>query len=161
MPAMYELLSQECESKALAILAYAVYKQHKAESMDAIRDKNGVPATADELEIFYLSCCTPCMRKMYIQQAEVLMQGLLKNALEARERELERDFLTTNVGQRLEVIQSNQQQRRTWKGWAAEVSGNLAVNFVTILVIAALLFGFRGLDQLVSEFGRDSGVLQK
>lgn len=32
---------------------------------------------------------------------------------------------------------------------------------VTILVIAALLFGFQGLDSLLSEFGRDSGVLQK
>jgi hypothetical protein len=29
------------------------------------------------------------------------------------------------------------------------------------LVIAALLFGFRGLDNMLGEFGRDSGVLRK
>jgi hypothetical protein len=52
-------------------------------------------------------------------------------------------------------------QDRSWRGWAAEVSGNLAVNFVTILVIAALLFGFRGLDQMLTEFGQHSGVLHK
>lgn len=35
------------------------------------------------------------------------------------------------------------------------------VNFVTILVIAALLFGFQGLDTVLGQFGRDAGVLQK
>lgn len=161
MPAMYQLLAQECNSEALAIFAYAVYKQHKAEALQAIRDQSGMSPTSEELEIFYLSCCTPSMRKMYVQQAEKLMQQLVGRTFELLECELERDFHATKVGQQLKAIQDNQQQKRTWKGWAAEVSGNLAVNFVTILVIAALLFGFRGLDQLVSEFGRDSGVLQK
>jgi hypothetical protein len=100
---MYQLLAQECSSEALAIFAYTVYKQHKAESLRAILEKNGKEATQVELETFY----------------------------------------------------------RSWKGWAADVSGNLAVNFVTILVIAALLFGFRGLDNMLGEFGRNSGVLRK
>ena len=29
MPAMYQLLAQECDSEALAIFAYAVYKRNK------------------------------------------------------------------------------------------------------------------------------------
>jgi hypothetical protein len=98
---------------------------------------------------------------MYIQQAETLMQRVLDNTLTFRRQKLEQNFLATKVGQQLEAIQVNQQQKRSWKGWAAEVSGNLAVNFVTILVIAALLFGFRGLDQMLSEFGQHSGVLRK
>jgi hypothetical protein len=85
----------------------------------------------------------------------------ISNTLTLRRQKLEQNFLATKVGQQLEAIQVNQQQKRSWKGWAAEVSGNLAVNFVTILVIAALLFGFRGLDQVLAEFGRNSGVLQK
>jgi len=161
MPAMYQLLAQECDSEALAIFAYAVYKRHKAESLRAIFDKNGAPATVEELETFYTSCGTPCMREMYIQQAEALMQRVLDNTLTLRRQKLEQNFLATKVGQQLEAIQVNQQQKRSWKGWAAEVSGNLAVNFVTILVIAALLFGFRGLDQMLAEFGRNAGVLQK
>jgi hypothetical protein len=161
MPAMYQLLTQECSSEVLAIFAYTVYKQHKAESLSAIREKSGTEATQAELETIYLACCTPSMRKMYVQQAEELMQQLVGKTLELRKRELEQDFLATKVGEKLEVIHTNQQQKRTWKGWAADVSGNLAVNFVTILVIAALLFGFRGLDTMLSEFGRDSGVLRK
>jgi hypothetical protein len=158
---MYQFLAQECNSEALAIFAYAVYKRHKAESLNAILEKNGAPATQQELDTFYLSACTPLMRDMYIQQAEALMTELVDATLELRECELERDFLTTAVGQRLEVIQSNQQQKRSWRGWAAEVSGNLAVNFITILVIAALLFGFQGLDTLMNELGRSAGVLHK
>lgn len=161
MPAMYQLLAQECSSEALAIFAYAVYKQHKAESLRAILEKNGKEATQVELETFYLSCCTQSMRKMYVQQAEKLMQQLVGKTLELRKRELEQDFLATKVGEQLEVIQANQHQKRSWRGWAADVSGNLAVNFVTILVIAALLFGFRGLDNMLGEFGRNSGVLRK
>nr|WP_315251822.1 hypothetical protein [uncultured Duganella sp.] len=158
---MYQLLARECDSEALAIFAYAVYKRHKAEFLRAMLEKTGMQATAEQLETFYLSACTSSMCDMYIQQAELLMADLVGNTLDLRECELERDFLTTKIGQQLQGIQTNQQERRTWKGWAAEVSGNLAVNFVTILVIAALLFGFRELDQLVGEFGRDSGVLQK
>ena len=161
MPAMYQLLAQECSSEALAIFAYTVYKQHKAESLRAIHEKNGKEATQAELETFYLSCCTPSMRKMYVQQAEKLMQQLVGKTLELRKRELEQDFFATKVGQQLEAVQANQKAKRTWKGWAADVSANLAVNFVTILVIAALLFGFRGLDTMLNEFGQHSGVLQK
>jgi hypothetical protein len=58
-------------------------------------------------------------------------------------------------------LHAHQKAKWTWKGWAAEVSGNLAVNFVTILVIAALLFGFQGLDTMLGEFGQDAGVLKK
>ncbi len=161
MPAMYQLLAQECSSEALAILAYAVYKRHKAESLGAILEKNGEEATEAELETFYVSCCTPSMRKMYVQQAEKLMQQLVGKTLELRKRELEQDFFATEVGQQLAAVQAHQKAKRSWKGWAAEVSGNLAVNFVTILVIAALLFGFRGLDNMLGEFGRNAGVLQK
>jgi hypothetical protein len=42
----------------------------------------------------------------------------------------------------------------------ADVSGNLAVNFVTILVIAGLLFGLRGLDGMLASLGHRAGVLE-
>ena len=69
--------------------------------------------------------------------------------------------MTTKIGQQLETIQINQRRKRSWRGWTADVSGNLAVNFVTIPVIAALLLGFQGLDNMLNQFGRDSGVLRK
>ncbi|MQA38123.1 hypothetical protein [Rugamonas aquatica] len=160
MSGMYPLLAQDC-SDALAVFAYAVYKQHKAETLRAILAAKGSPATAADLEAFYLTANTSAMRAMYIQRAEFMMQNFIGETLEFRKRELEHKFLTTKIGEQLQSIQSDQHQKRSWKGWAADVSGNLAVNFVTILVIAALLFGFRGLDQMLNEFGRNSGVLSK
>jgi len=161
MPAMYQLLSQECDNEVLAIFAYMVYKRHKAEALQAILDIHAGPPTRQELEMFYLTACTPLMRNMYIQQAQVLMKRLVSSTLEQRQRELEQDFFATKIGEQLAAVQAHQKAKRTWRGWLADVSGNLAVNFVTILVIAALLFGFRGLDTMLGVFGRDSGVLHK
>lgn len=39
--------------------------------------------------------------------------------------------------------------------------GNLAVNFLTILLIAAVIFGYRQFDQLTGSFGHHTGVLAK
>jgi hypothetical protein len=161
MPAMYQMLAQECDNEVLAIFAYMAYKRHKAEALQAILDIHAGPPTQQELDMFYLTACTPSMRDMYVQQAQILMKRLVGSTLEQRRRELEQDFFATKVGRQLETLQEQQKTKRTWRGWAAEVSGNLAVNFVTILVIAALLFGFRGLDNMLGEFGRDSGVLRK
>jgi len=132
MAAMYQLLAEDC-GDVLATFAYAVYKQHKVEVMHA----------------------------MYRLRAEAALQNFLDETLGSRKRELEENFTTTKIGAQLQAIQMAQNQKRSWKGWAADVSGNLAVNFVTILVIAALLFGFRRLDQMLNEFGRNSSVLSK
>jgi hypothetical protein len=160
MATMYELLAQDC-SDVLAVFAYAAYKQHKVEVLNTILLQTGAPATQADLDTFFRTASTPSMRAMYVQQAETLMKRLVDRTLELRKRELEKSFLTTKIGEQLQAIQLTQHQKRSWKGWAADVSGNLAVNFVTILVIAALLFGFQGLEQMLGEFGRSSGVLRK
>ncbi|ELX11451.1 hypothetical protein Jab_1c00340 [Janthinobacterium sp. HH01] len=160
MSGIYQLLAQDCND-ALAMFAYAAYKQHKSDVIEAILTKTGRPATEEDLAAFYLIASTPSMRAMYVQRAESMMNSFLRKTLQVRRRELESKFLSTKIGEQLQAIQAVQQRKRSWKGWAADVSGNLAVNFVTILVIAALLFGFRGLDQMLNEFGRNSGVLSK
>lgn len=87
------------------------------------------------------------------------MNAFLEETLESRRNVLESEFASTKIGQQLLAIQEKQREKKGGKGWAADVSGNLAVNFVTILVIAALLFGFKGLDKMLRDFGRNSGVL--
>ena len=160
MATIYQLLVQDC-GETLAIFAYAVYKQHKVEVLNAIHDEKGRAASQDELDAFHQIACASSTRTMYILRAETLMKQFMKKTLNTRTQELESKFQATKIGKQLNTIQSIQQQKRSWKGWAADVSANLAVNFATILVIAALLFGFRGLDTMLSEFGRDSGVLRK
>jgi len=91
----------------------------------------------------WLSCppCTNCSRKNVIarRSRSLPMQFTngISNTLTLRRQKLEQNFLATKVGQQLEATQVNQQQKRSWKGWAAEVSGNLAVNFVTLRCCSA------------------------
>jgi len=89
-----------------------------------------------------------------------MLHSLIDHTLDVRWNELENQFITTKIGEQLQILQAQQQQKRSWRGWAADVSGNLAVNFVTILVIAGLLFGFRGLDGMLANFGHRADVLE-
>jgi len=158
MSGMYQLLARDC-NEVLATFAYAAYKQHKAEVLQTILAETGKPATPEDLELFQLAASTPSMRAMYMQWAEFMLQSFIEQTLELRKHEVESEFITTKISEQLQAIQDGQQQKRSWKGWTVDVCGNLAVNFVTILVIAALLFGFRGLDGMLADFGHHTGGL--
>jgi hypothetical protein len=157
-PTMYQLLVPN-PSDALAALAYAAFKQHEVQVMDAIVSATGAPPTQLDIDGFYRAASAPAMLDMYEQHAQALMNAFLEETLESRRNVLETEFASTKIGQQLLAIQEKQREKKGWKGWAADVSGNLAVNFVTILVIAALLFGFNGLDKMLGDFGRNSGVI--
>jgi hypothetical protein len=51
-------------------------------------------------------------------------------------------------------------RRRTWKRWFADALGNLSVNFITILLIAAMVTGYQALDHLSSQLGQVTGVVK-
>ena len=159
MPGIYQLLAQECEP-GLIPFAYAAYKEHKAEVLQAIEIETGRPATQEDLHAFYRIASAPAELAMYVQRGEVMLHSLIDHTLDVRWNELENQFITTKIGEQLQILQAQQQQKRSWRGWAADVSGNLAVNFVTILVIAGLLFGFRGLDGMLANFGHRADVLE-
>jgi hypothetical protein len=157
---MYKLLVHDPDD-ALAALAFTTHKQHEMEVMDGILSATGAPPSQSDIDAFYIAASTPSMLAMYEQRAEILLNTFLEEALKSRKQSLEMEFNSTRIGQQLQSIQEKQNDKMSWKGWAAEVSGNLAVNFVTILVIAALLFGFRGLDQILNTFGQQTGLLKK
>jgi hypothetical protein len=157
---MYKLLVHDPDD-ALAALAFTTYKQHEMEVMDGILAATGEPPSQSDIDAFYIASSTPTMLAMYEQRAEILLNTFLEEALKSRKQALEMEFNATRIGQQLQSIQKKQSGKKSWKGWAADVSGNLAVNFVTILVIAGLLFGFRGLDQILNTFGQQTGLLGK
>lgn len=160
MPAtsMYELLVHD-PNDVLAALAFTAYKQHEKQVMDQIELDSGAPPSKTDIDAFHYASSAPAMPAMYRQRAQTLMNKFLEESLKSRKQALEVEFTTTKISQQLQMILETQNIRRSWKGWAAEVSGNLAVNFITILVIAGLLFGFRGMDQLLNTFGQQTGLL--
>jgi hypothetical protein len=154
---MYEILVQDPED-VLAALAYTAYKQHEFEVMSKIQHETQAPPTAADMEQFYRAASAPAMIEMYMQRAELLSNAFLTSSLETKYSELEAAFINTSIGRQLSDIRGKQDERRTWKGWVADSLGNLTVNFVTILLIAAAVTGYRALDQLNGHIGKVSGV---
>ena len=49
-------------------------------------------------------------------------------------------------------------EKKTWRGWCAEVGGNLAVNIVTIFVIGALVLGYKSLGEFNASTEKRVGL---
>lgn len=157
-PSIYSMLVPD-PNDVLGALAFATYKQHASEVMEGILQATAGPPTQNDIDVFYRAASAPAMLAMYKQQAQALMTAFLDETLDSRWRALESEFQTTQIGRQLQAIQNKQSEKRSWKGWAADVSGNLVVSLVTILVIAGLLFGYQSLDRIWSTVGQKAGVL--
>lgn len=48
--------------------------------------------------------------------------------------------------------------KRTWLGWLRDVGGNLIVNVVTILVIGALVLGYKFIGELQQRTEMKTGL---
>ncbi|MDQ1924011.1 hypothetical protein [Massilia pseudoviolaceinigra] len=66
--------------------------------------------------------------------------------------------MTTAIGQQLATILAHQRARKGLTGWLKDVSANLSVNVLTILFIAALVFGYRLLDGWLNHLSTQTGV---
>lgn len=158
--AMYQLLVQNPED-VLAALAYSAYKHHELEVLGAIERTTGEPATELDLDRFYMASSTPAMLEMYEQKAKVLLNAFLEETLKQRSATLAADFAASTTVQALNAIQAKQNEKRTWKGWIADSLGNLAVNFLTILLIAGAVTGYKSMDAVTGNLGKQTGVLSE
>lgn len=155
---MYQLLVPDPDD-VLAALAYTAYKQHEVEAMTSLEAASGNPPTQAEIDGFYRAASTATMLEMYADRAEALINAFLAETLQSRESALENQFATTEIGLQLKGIQEKQRERRTWKGWTADVGGNITVNFMTLIFVAALVFGYRQFDDWMSKLGHKTGAL--
>lgn len=148
MPAresMYRVLVEDPDD-VLGALAYTAYKRHQDEVMTKIEHDTGQPPTQADYESFFKMTSTPASTDMYFQRAEALINAFLTETLEQRAVELESQFAATATAETLKAIRAKQDEKRTWRGWVADSLGNLAVNFVTILLIAGVVAGVSAID---------------
>jgi len=157
MPAresMYRVLVTDPDD-VLGALAYTAYKRHQDEVMTKIEQDTGQPASQLDYETFFRMTNTPASTDMYFQRAEALINAFMTEILEQRADELESQYAATATAETLKAIRSQQDaisakqdEKRTWRGWVADSLGNLAVNFVTILLIAGVVAGVTAIDSV-------------
>jgi hypothetical protein len=156
-PSVYSLLVPD-PTDTLAALAFTQYEQHKVETYSDIEAATGRAPTPQEMHVFECAAKTPMGIAMYRRRAETMVNLFLDATLETRKARLEAEFMTTAVGRQLADILAHQRARKGLTGWFRDVSANLSVNFLTILLIAALVFGYRLLDDWLNHLGTQTGI---
>lgn len=150
---MYKLLVRDPDD-VLAGLAYTAYKRHQEEVMTRIELETGQPPTQADYEAFFRAASTDSGIDMYEERAASVINLFVIDALDQRMSELMTEYETTATAESLKAIRLKQDEKRTWKGWLADSMGNLAVNFVTIFLIAMAVTGVQIMDHLTGGFGK-------
>lgn len=140
---------------AVGAFAYVLYKQHKIEFIKSVNSREQRNPTSAEMDVFHQQNCLDTQLKGYTERAQVLAQSFLNIGLEEHiakfEQEVRRDMLYT----RFQAVESKLDERRGFGGWVANVTSNLVVNVMTIIVVGAIFIGY----QKIADF--NSGAESK
>lgn len=148
---IYEKLTAD-PNDLVGALAYITYKQQKVEFCKTT--SGGNPSREGEVERFHAIATLDASIAAYRSQAEAMAQAFLNEGLDdlvqRTEAETRQDVLyqyigTINSGLQSQLTTLNEAlaAKRTLLGWLRDVGGNLIVNVVTILVIGALVLGYK------------------
>ena len=158
---IYEKLTAN-PNDLVGALAYIIYKKQKVEFCK--NHPAGGPDRA-ELDNFHRIALLQTSIDSYRAQAEALAQAFLTVALddladrtenETRQDVLSKQITTVTTGlqtqlstvgtglqTQLNTINSVLDAKRTLVGWGRDVGGNLVVNLLTIVIIGAIVIGYR------------------
>lgn len=162
---IYEKLTAD-PNDLVGALAYIIYKQQKVEFC---KTTSGGNPSREEIESFHAIATLDASLAAYRSQAEAMAQAFLNEGLDdlvqRTEAETRQDMLYTSIGTvhaSLQTQLSNINQllsaKRTWFGWIRDVGGNLIVNVVTILVIGALVLGYKFMGELQHHTEARAGI---
>lgn len=162
---IYEKLTAD-PNDLVGALAYIIYKQQKVEFCKATSGGN---PSREEIERFHVIAALDASIAAYRSQAEAMAQAFLNEGLddlvERTEAETRQDVLYTYIGTlntglqtQLSAVNETLAAKRTWVGWLRDVSGNLIVNVVTILIIGALVLGYKFIGELQQRTETKAGL---
>ena len=162
---IYERLTAD-PNDLVGALAYISYKQQKVEFCKAT---SGGSPSREEIERFHAIASLDTSIAAYRSQAEAMAQAFLNESLddlahraetETRQDVLYRYIATVNADLQSQLTTINQAlaAKRTWLGWLRDVGGNLIVNVVTILVIGALVLGYKFIGEVQQHAEIKAGV---
>ena len=97
---------------------------------------------------------------MYRQIGDAILKQYLEESLAEAHARLKEQFTQSAIGGQLGRLQTELEAKKTFAGWFKEVSANLTVNLMTLLVIASLVYGYRLLDGWMSGLSYNTGITQ-
>lgn len=142
----------------IGALAYSLYKQTKVEWLVNLQAANGgLDPTLAESKMFHDFNILPAQLQGYKDRATALAATFLNVATQARLDELSADtvqsalaakFDATHQAVTVELISYRRElaARRGVHGWLAEVGAALITNFLTIILVALIAYGYGKLN---------------
>lgn len=158
-PTMYGLLVHGIADTPGA-LAFASYKKHESEAYAEIETRTGHAPTPADIAMFERAASTPSALSMYRQIGDAILKEYLEESLAEAHAQLKEQFTNSAISRQLGRLQTELAGKRTFAGWFREVSANLTVSLMTLLVIASLVYGYRLLDGWIGGLGSKTGITQ-
>jgi hypothetical protein len=136
---------------AVGAFAYMLYKQHKVAFIKNILEVYSRPPTDEEMEVFCQQSALESQLEGYRARAQALAENFLENGLMEHIARVSLELRESEFNRRFDLIERKLDGRRGFWGWCAQVSANLLVNIVTIIVVGAAVIGYRSLNSLNSS----------
>lgn len=136
---------------AVGAFAYVLYKQHKVAFIRNILEQYARPPTDEEMAVFCQQSGLESQLEGYKARAQALAENFLANGLMEHVARISLELRESEFSRRFDVIERKLDGRRGFWGWCAQVSANLLVNVVTIIVVGAAVIGYRSLNSLNSS----------
>lgn len=133
---------------AVGAFAYILYKQEKIAFIEAIAAAQQREPTPDELHTFHTQACTQPRIDSYLRNAEQLTSEFLSAGLKKRLEDFEEEIRDSVLSQKIDAINDELKARKSSKHWFADIAASLIVSVAAILVIGALLVGYKAIGRL-------------
>jgi hypothetical protein len=143
---------------AVGAFAYVLYKQHKVEYVKNIKATLSRKPTDAEMEQFHQQNSLNTQINGYKDRAEVLVQAFLNAGLEKRIGDIETDVRKSELGVRIENVQRTLNEKKTIMSWFSEGCRTFAVNILTILVVGALVIGYKYISSINMSVEKNIGL---
>lgn len=160
---MYETLVQGPDD-AIGAFAYVEYKRHKIAFIKDVTTKTGGSPTPEQMATFDIQAGTQHQIDSYKATGQKLAAAFLEAGLREKIAEIEQDARdsavgasVTVVGNAVAAVQATLREKRTLRGWAAEVAGNVAVMFLSILLIGGLYGAYTYTSKAIAKTEETAG----
>lgn len=162
-------------------LAYILYKQHKIAFIEDTKAKHGREPNEEEMACFRTITCLPVTLSGFKERAEVLADEFLEVALQTKLQQAEVHLVSSAtiteikgvktdinltikgaeqiLDSKLDAIIGEFGGRKGFWGWLRDIGANLASTFGTILLIGALIIGYREISDLINKAEDTMGVM--
>lgn len=155
MNPMFELLAGEDNEDIEGLVAYALYKRHKRQWAQKIRDEKHRNPTPDEEEGFAISNSTGDQCDRYRKDAQDILIGFANSFVEDQRPFIAKEAVAG------ELIEAAQKIRKSGSFWSLLIVG-VSSTVITSVLLALLAFGTQvfGIDLIDAlRGGSTEGVL--